>query len=76
MGAVVVEYLQVHSAAREAQDNQNPSFELLSVLVGKYGSKYISLAVSEGRLNGLEDVRDISLECREWFLVEFDTPRA
>ena len=23
-----------------------------------------------------EDVRDVSLECGEWFLVEFDTPRA
>ena len=44
--------------------------------MGKYWSEYVSLTVSEGRLDGLEDVRDISLVCRERFVVEFDAPRA
>ena len=76
LSAVVVEDLQVHPATGEAEHNQNPSLELLSVLIGKYGSKDISLTIGEGRLDGFEDIRDISLECREGFLVELDAPRA
>ena len=44
--------------------------------MGKYRSKYVSPTVSEGRLDGLEDVRDIGLECRERLVVEFDASRA
>ena len=44
--------------------------------MSKYRSKYISLAVSKRRLDRLEDVGDIGLECREWFVVELDAPWA
>ena len=27
-------------------------------------------------MDGLEDIRDVGLECREWFLVKLDAARA
>ena len=46
------------------------------VLGGQDRSKDVSLAVGERRLEGLEDVRYISLEGCETLLVQFDAARA
>jgi hypothetical protein len=66
----------VHPATGKTENDQYPPLGLGTVFVSKDGSEDVSLTVGERRLNGLEDVRDVGLECSEWNLVQFDASRA
>ena len=66
----------MHPATGKTEDYQDPPLGLGAVFVRKDGSEYVSLAVGERRLDGFEDVRDISFKCCEWNLVQLDTSRA
>ena len=68
-GSVVVEDLQVDSITGEAQDHENPSFELEASMLSEDGPKDVRLAEGEWRLGGLEDIRDINLKGCEAFLI-------
>ena len=66
----------MHPATGKTENDQDPPLGLDTVFVCKDGSEDVSLTVGERRLNRFEDVRDISLKCSEWNLVQFDTSRA
>ena len=66
----------MHPATGKTENDQDPPLGLDAVLVSKDGSENVSLTVGERRLNGFEDVRDVSLKCSEWNLVQFDASRA
>ena len=66
----------MHSATGKTENDQYPPLGLDTVFVSKHGTENISLTVRERRLNRLEDVRDVSLKCSEWNLVQFDASRA
>ena len=66
----------MHSATGKTENDQYPPLGLDTVFVSKHGTENISLTVRERRLNRLEDVRDVSLECSKWNLVQFDASRA
>jgi len=66
----------VHPATGKTENDQYPPLGLGTVFVSKDGSEDVSLTVGERRLYGLEDVRDVGLECSEWNLVQFDASRA
>ena len=58
-----MEDLQVDSSTGEAEHHENPSFQHDFALRGQDGAEDICLAEREWRLNGLEDVWDVGLEC-------------
>ena len=66
----------MHPSTGKTENDQDPPLGLDAILVSKDGSKNVSLTVGERRLNGLEDVRDVGLECSKWNLVQFDASRA
>ena len=63
-------HLQVDSSTGEAKDDQNPMFHWDGVNVCKDGPKDVSLAVGEGRMDGLDQVRHVVFEGGETFFVE------
>jgi len=66
----------VHPATGKTENDQYPPLGLGTVFVSKDRSEDVSLTVGERRLNRLEVVRDVGLECSEWNLVQFDASRA
>ena len=69
LGAVVVQDLKMHPLTGKTEDYQDPSLGLGTVFLCKDRSEYVSLTVGEWRLDGFEDVRDISFKCSERDLV-------
>jgi len=66
----------MHPATGKTENDQDPPLGLDTVFVSKDGSENVSLTVGERRLDGFEDIRDVSLKCSEWNLVQFDASRA
>ena len=63
------------SSAGEAENYEDPSFELNPVLRSQDRSEDVSLAERERRLHGFQNVRDVSLESSKTAFVQSDATR-
>ena len=70
-----MQHFQVDSSIVETKVDQNPAFHWNGVGVGKDGSKDVSLAVRERRLDSLDQVGHVVLEGGESVLVESEASR-
>ena len=66
----------MNSTAGETKHNQNPPLMLDFSMKYKDWSKDVSLSLGKQRLDGFEDVGNISLESCKAFLYQFETDRA
>ena len=73
---VAMQHLQVDSSTGKVQVDQNPAFHRDGVDEGKDGPEDVGLSVEEGRLDGLNKVRQIVFEGGVTFLVKSEAPGA